>query len=319
MRLFLIFPILLGLTLAVSSCGESTTFGKSDKNTPISAREEGLLRIAHATESSGDFAASERLYKQAVSLSGNNVETRIELAEFYKRQHADKWAIAPLKEAVALQPHNMEILRNLANTYINMGSPQKALELLDKAITEHGKDALLYNSKGVALDMQGRYAEAQQAYRMALEINPDDAVTFDANLSMSYILDGAYDKAIALLLPLLNSPEANSTIRQNLALAYGLNGESDKALKFGLKDLSAKEAEDNLKFYRMVAKTYRNQAHKPTEEEDKKQIPAAISDDTDTEQDTEAKAPAAPTVSKQPAISSFNPRLPLPTLKPDKL
>jgi hypothetical protein len=92
---------------------------------------------------------------------------------------------------------------------------------------------------------------------------------YKINLSMSYILEGSYDKATALLRPMLDGPDAPPIARQNLALAYGLKGESENALKLGLQDLSTSEAEENVRFYRMLAHkhhAYSSDAEKPVAE-----------------------------------------------------
>jgi Flp pilus assembly protein TadD len=241
----------------LANCGE---YG-SDKDTNIhtlSTKEESVIRIARVNESAGDLAAAERQYKQAAAMSDKSVGARLELADFYSRQGASQAALDTLKEAHNVKPRNTEITRALANNYISEGAPAKALELLDTAVAANSKDALIYSSRGVALDMMGRYTEAQSSYQNALLLNPDEAVTFKTNLSMSYILAGDYNKAITLLTPLLNTPEATPNIRQNLALAYNLSGQSDKARKLGLKDISTKEAEDNVKAYRMMAQSQGN-------------------------------------------------------------
>ncbi len=243
----------LFLIAALAGCGIFDAEERIGKPMNASGHEEVVLKIAYATEAGGNLAGAERLYKQAASMSPQSVMAHLELAEFYKRHHDNAKALDTLRDTLAIEPENTVILRDLANMHITSGEPKRALALLSRAIETHTGDALLYNSKGAALDQLGKYQAAQEAYQRALELAPDEAMTFKANLSMSYMLSHAYDKAIELLSPLLDTPGTTPTIRQNLALAYGLKGESKKALKLGLQDLTPEEAQENLKFYRMIA------------------------------------------------------------------
>lgn len=243
-------------TTALTGCGDPVAAGKAGNNAATSGRQEVVLRLAHATESAGDFSGAEKMFQQAAAQTPGSPGPRLELAEFYKRHHEDSKAIDSMKAALALQQGDADIERSLANTYINAGEPEKALTVLDSAIAEHPRNALLQNSRGVALDQTGRYAEAQRAYKSAFQFDPSEGTMYKINISMSYILEKKYDRAIEILRPMLDSPEVPPIARQNLALAYGLKGESDSALKLGLQDLSSSEAEENVRFYRMLAQRH---------------------------------------------------------------
>ncbi len=238
---------------AMAACSAQNAANNANRAHSLSNQQDTALKLAHATESAGDLPAAEKLYLRIITMHPSSVQPRIELAEFYRRHNNTTQAIAAYHNALRLAPDNVTILRDIANTYINVGQTEKAVDTLDQAIAINSGSALLYNSKGVALDMEGHYAPAQESYRTALRLDPDDVMMFDANLSMSYILSGKYDTAIDLLRPLLSDPRASPTIRQNLALAYGMKGDKENALALGLKDLTPEQAAENLKFYGMVA------------------------------------------------------------------
>jgi Flp pilus assembly protein TadD len=238
---------------ALAGCSTLNPEGKSTRNAALTGKEEVKLRLAHATEDAGDFASAEKMFQQIAQQVPGAVAPQLELAGFYRRHREDQKAIESLDAAAKLEPGNTDIKRELANTYIGVGEPEKAITLLDQAIAINRKDPLLYNSKGVALDQIGSYSEAQNCYKAAFDRDPVGGTTYKINISMSYILEGAYDKAIALLRPMLSAPEAPPIVRQNLALAYGMKGENEAALKLGLQDLSTSEAEENVRFYCMLA------------------------------------------------------------------
>jgi Flp pilus assembly protein TadD len=321
MRILYRLIIVFCLTPALAGCGLFSSSEKPHKNLSAAGKEDIMLKIAHATEAGGDLEGAERLYKQAAAQS-DSAPAYIELADFYKRQQQDTQAVNALSDALKLQPDNTAIMRELANTYINMGLPDQALSTLNAAIALNTKEAMLYNSRGVALDMLGQYSEAQKSYAVAALYAPDDIVTIKANLSMSYILSGDYDKAIRLLLPLLDSPDASATIRQNLALAYGLKGDRQTALQLGLKDLSPKEAEENLKFYRMLAASHHdNKKGKPAPAIDTPvaaEKPQKVNPVTVTTDVTPITVPPVEVTTPTQAATREPIILPLPVLKPDR-
>lgn len=332
---FLLASISLA-ALTLASCNNTAANDKPMKAAVLNGRQEVVLRLAHATEAAGDYLGAEKLYLQVVSQNPDNPMSHVELAEFYRRHHEDQKAIAGLKDAIRLQPNDTDVARELANTYINAGEPEKALVVLDTAIAANSRNPLLYNSKGVALDQIGNYHDAQKAYAEAFNLDPADSTTFKINLSMSYILEGSYDKAVALLRPMLNAPDAPPIARQNLALAYGLKGESEDALKLGLQDLSTSEAEENVKFYRMLARKhqgYNPDAEKPVSSNTP--VPASVIKELFPDEEpigpvkdivevpelpkppqTEATVPAVPTAPAVSVITDENQIPPMPPLPP---
>ncbi|HEU5046856.1 MAG TPA: tetratricopeptide repeat protein [Rickettsiales bacterium] len=249
--------LLLVLSLAATSLtgcnvGESEA-AKANAKAMRENSSEISLKLAHASEAGGDFPSAEHYFKEAFS-KDRSVKTRLELADFYRRHHGEHLALPLLKEAQKDYPDNTDVMREIANIYIGMGKPKDALDMLDQALETTSNDALLYNSKGVALDMLGRYTHARNAYSTALSLDPGNEMLFSANYAMSYILGRNYEKAIEILLPLARSPDSTPQVRQNLALAYGLKGDNDNALTYALKDLPPKQAQENVRFYNMLAK-----------------------------------------------------------------
>jgi Flp pilus assembly protein TadD len=240
------------LACSVTGCGESAA-GKANQKAINSDGGDIAIKLARASEAAGDFPAAERLYKQAAAKDGG-IPPRLELAQFYRRHHGERQALAVFRAAQKIDPRNTEVMRGIANVEIDTGQPAEALKTLDKALAIDASDALLYNSKGVALDMLGKTTQARNAYSTAVTLDPDDKAVFDANLGMSYILTGSYSKTIRLLAPLADAPDSTPAVRQNLALAYGLKGDNAGALKYAMRDMPKKEAEENVRFYNMLAK-----------------------------------------------------------------
>lgn len=317
----------------LQGCGDG--FGKSAH---ISAaepeHEEMMLRMAHATEQAGDLSSAEHLFLQAGSSQKSSLQARLELADFYNRHNKSAIAIERLEDISKLYPEESAVKRSLANLYINTDQPGKALAVLDQAIEIDSKNALLYNSRGVALDKLGRYEEARQSYAKAVLLDPGNTTLFQTNLSMSYILAGSPNNAIQILLPLLNAPDTTPTVRQNLALAYGLAGRNEEAMQIGLKDLNANQAKENVKFYKMLSRNSSpKKSHPPMakdvfpEEEneekvsDVKPVPIPAQKITVSEPPKSMEpTPSSPPPSNMSQLAGVKPvDLPVPQLKPDPL
>lgn len=220
----------------------------------LASKAESLLRIAKATEEAGDAAAALDLYRQVVHLSPESVDAWLGQARTHRVLGEKDGEIAALEQALDQNSGNAEVLRWLANTLIDAGSPDQALEHLELAEEQGASDARLSNSRGVALDMLGRHEEAQDSFREALALETGRKGYIENNLAMSYLLAEDYDQAVALLSRLLETRGEDARLRQNLAMAYGLKGDHDKALALGLKDLSAEAATENIEFYKAYSK-----------------------------------------------------------------
>jgi Flp pilus assembly protein TadD len=107
------------------------------------------------------------------------------------------------------------------------------------------------NGAGIALDLLGRHQEAQQSYRIALAIKPDDRAVRN-NLGLSLALGGNYDGAIADLSQLTLEPGTTARMRENLALALGLKGDDAGAAKIERADLDAQAIAENQRFFTTV-------------------------------------------------------------------
>ena len=111
------------------------------------------------------------------------------------------------------------------------------------------KDYRARSALGVALDDQGRFDEARDAYRQALAIKADDPASL-TNLGVSYLLTGEAAKAEGVLRQAAMLPNAGPETRQNLALAIGLQGRFSEAEQLEKVDLPPALVANNMSFIR---------------------------------------------------------------------
>jgi tetratricopeptide (TPR) repeat protein len=76
-----------------------------------------------------------------------------------------------LEEAIGRDPHNVDILRSLANAHGNAGSKERALELLDRAIALSPNQGVLYVDKGQLLRSANQSEAALVTFAQAVNID----------------------------------------------------------------------------------------------------------------------------------------------------
>ena len=141
------------------------------------------------------------------------------------------------------------MLLELARTQIGAGRTGEALKNLDVAQSKRPNDVAILTARGIALDRLSRHAEAQAAYRQALQRDPTDFVVL-SNLGLSLGLSGQTDQGIPILRELVRDGSATQKTRGNLALVYGLAGREREASAALAGDLSQSQIQNNLAYYR---------------------------------------------------------------------
>lgn len=177
-----------------------------------------LVRIARAIEQPGTAGVSESRYRQLAQEQPGAASPRIGLAQTLKQKRDFDGARAALREALTLEPRNVDAWVELAQVDLAQEKPAEAMATLDTGLAAAPGELRLLNAKGVVLDRDGQHREAQALYRQALRGQPKNQMVRH-NLGRSLALDGHAQEAIAILRPLTREPDAPPTARQSLALA----------------------------------------------------------------------------------------------------
>lgn len=91
-------------------------------------------------------------------------------------------AIKSFERLIELEPENLDNYIDFSIFLININQPQKAIDILDRALSRWPDNPTLLNNLGIAYEESGRLKDAERAYRAALSIFPD-AVEPKENLS----------------------------------------------------------------------------------------------------------------------------------------
>ncbi|KIL99713.1 Flp pilus assembly protein TadD contains TPR repeat [Paramagnetospirillum magnetotacticum MS-1] len=244
----------LPLALALGAC---TLTGGGVENGGLSAGVEPSLRAAAAAAESGrDYQGAAQhlstLYQNRPTDSG----LAIALARNLRYSGQGQAAADLMQSHLARSGREALTLLELGKDYLAADRASLAIKMLEEARILAPDNWDIHSTLGVALDSQGRAAEAQSAYARALEITPDNAAVLN-NLGLSQALAGQLDAGLATLSRAADLPAATAQVRQNLALLTALKGDGDGAERMARRDLSAEQARINIETLRALAASAR--------------------------------------------------------------
>ncbi len=251
----------LGGALASAHCSTVTSDSRAATGlhaSPTAAQEAGkiqsasVLRLARASRANGDFASAINLYRSVCALPPADPALLVELGDTLVDAESMDDAIGVYQKAQqstgAPLAVRLEALLGLQQAYLTLGEPDQALHYADQAAALAPTDHRVMVGRGVALDLLGRHAEAQRAYRAVLATAPRDIAARN-DLALSLALTLHYDEAVEIMTSMAHSSNATARIRQNLALIYGLAGDASHAATLSRIDLDAATTDGNLRFF----------------------------------------------------------------------
>jgi Flp pilus assembly protein TadD len=153
-------------------------------------------------------------------------------------------------KALTLSPKSVPVLLGLGRLRLAT-DPKRAELLFLMAVAQNPRDAVALNDLGIARDLQGRHAEAQQSYAAASAADPDMRAA-QVNLALSMALQGHPADAARLLGPIGSSPDATTRERHDLAAALAMSGNTEAAKQLLRPDLQGADLDKAIAGYRAL-------------------------------------------------------------------
>jgi tetratricopeptide (TPR) repeat protein len=171
--------------------------------------EEAVTTLALLYNEEGDAAkAAETL--SSVPETTRSAKLYAALGETYDQQKNYKKAIEAYQHAIALDRDNLDAIRGMAESLLNDGQADKALQQYKIIADANPEDARTYIRMGEIYRRQGRLDLALQNLKKAQSMVQDsEQVSYD--LASIYQSQGRYDEAIQELQNLLKKTEKAST------------------------------------------------------------------------------------------------------------
>lgn len=249
--------VAFGATLA-TACAPLTVFEPGASN--IAANQPGepnatadLVARARAARANGELETSVRLYRAAMTAAREDQALRVELGETLTDAGDYEQAYEAINQS--LQQSTGEVREAgfvaLGRLFFKLRRPTESAAFFEKALAENPRNLRALIGRGVALDLTGKYDQAQTSYLAALELAPGD-LRAQNNLALSYAFAGNFARAVEIMHPMATAPTATPRLRQNLALIYGLMGNSELAASISRRDLDEATIQSNLRFYELL-------------------------------------------------------------------
>jgi Flp pilus assembly protein TadD len=183
--------------------------------------------LADAAASAGAPAIALQVSDQLLAKNPRDADAWISRGDALAALGRSSEAATSYASAVEIKPRDTKALVGLGRARLQQ-DPGGAEAMFARAVTLDPHDAAAASDLGVARDLQGHHAAAQEAYRIALGITPS-SVAVQVNLGLSLALSGDAPGAVRLLQPLATVPGATPRVRHDLALALALDGRRAEA------------------------------------------------------------------------------------------
>ncbi len=151
------------------------------------------------------------------------LDVTVKFTESLREIGSNERAIEVLSKAIPLHPSSAELHMVMGRALLSEGRPAEAGEVFYRAATLAPDMAAAHAALGLSMDQLERHYDAQNAYAAALQLEPDRLSTL-SNYGLSLALSGELDEAEERLRYAVSLPNADARIRQNLALILGLQG-----------------------------------------------------------------------------------------------
>ncbi len=139
----------------------------------------------------GEGEKSTEFIAKAVELAPEDFNSNMAAGQIFARNDQPENALSYLKKAVELDPSNSSAIRNLAQTYYDLGNTDESIATYEKAIKttlDSKAKADLHFNLGVLYNQVEDFVQAEDHFLLALDLNPEDveaiigmAQTFESN------------------------------------------------------------------------------------------------------------------------------------------
>jgi Flp pilus assembly protein TadD len=128
--------------------------------------------------------------------ANDNAAILVQARELRQQDRASQAAAVVQRALLTTNPNDLALQGELARDLV-FADPARALDIIEQAFDAAAPDAKLLMVGGVANDLLGRHAEAQQLYADALKIAPNDpAILANVEASRRMVADARTPKIV---------------------------------------------------------------------------------------------------------------------------
>ncbi|MEZ5953329.1 MAG: tetratricopeptide repeat protein [Hyphomonas sp.] len=209
----------------------STPDPQAEANAELARAVEDAMKPASQEEidaaNNADPLTRANFWAKEHAKDPENLENALTFAEALRNIGSNDRAIEVLSQVLVVHPHEPRVLMTLGRALAAHGNPMGAARAFEQATVIDPGSAEAWAALGTALDKLDNSVAAQNAYAKALTIEPERASTL-ANFGLSLALAGDLTGAEEKLRKASTIAPTDIRIRENLALVLGLQGRFDE-------------------------------------------------------------------------------------------
>jgi len=229
-----------------TGAGEETATSADNETafsgTPGGAAEDPSNKAAQSLTWLDHFKEGDALYKEAEyrsaaaafekALAANKESFYLQymLGLAYWKDGRHERAAEHLNACLELKPDHTKAWVNLARVRRELGDPQEAVALCEKALTLNEQSSDAWNVTGLAYLDMGKRDEAIECFKNATTVNGENAYALN-NLGLTYIYEQRYGDAVIPLERAVELAPGVAFIHNNLAVAYEQLGRTADAAR----------------------------------------------------------------------------------------
>jgi tetratricopeptide (TPR) repeat protein len=195
-------------------------------------------RLASALEASGAFDQAEEQLKAVAEQDSREVDAWVRLALLYQRQNRPADARLTLQTAQALLPDDPQLLVLQSTADLDAKNYEAAEASLQKVLAKDPKNAQAVFYLGVVKDKQGRFDDAMETMKRAIEVDPSNPEPYNY-VGYSYAEKGVkLDEAERLVSEAVRLDPENPFYKDSLAWVYYQKKQYQKAIGIQEKAIS---------------------------------------------------------------------------------
>ena len=162
------------------------------------------------------------------------MQSKLQRARIFDQIKLPSEVLKALKILESEYPENRSVLNEIAQFYRTHERYEEAIEVYNKVVTsivkENKDDWILYYFRGIVLDQEKRWPEAESDFKKALELNPNQPLVLNY-LAYSWVEQGRnYKEAKIMLLRAVELRPNDGYIADSLGWALFKMGDGEEAV-----------------------------------------------------------------------------------------
>jgi tetratricopeptide (TPR) repeat protein/TolB-like protein/DNA-binding winged helix-turn-helix (wHTH) protein len=175
----------------------------------------------------GAYDSAEVAYLKALSINARSVSSLTGLGDVYRLQQRPEEAEATIRSAIGLQPGNWAPYNALGYFYYQQGRFAEAAEQFRHVVSLDSQNIAGIGNMAASYMMAGQFAAAAPAFQMAITVEPQSSTY--SNLGLMYYYLGRYDDAADALRGAIDLAPKDHVAWSNLGDILFADGKPDDA------------------------------------------------------------------------------------------